>query len=719
MLLNQTNFTSISSPNIETKAFGVNFDSVMAYSFMSGIAKDKISYPIREIGTNAYDANPNTPFDVTLPTIFDPTFSVRDYGPGLSHEHIMSVYTTFGGSLKRNTNDQVGGLGLGSKSPFAYLISRTPDGAASFTVRSFHNGSVQTYIMSLSPNGMPECRYFGSTPIPPSSSSSSSSSSTSTGLEVSFVVDRADINQFHEAVKEIYWHFPTQPKLSTGSFSQSQPISQSTEYKIYGSDAPFHGPHVRMGCVAYPINISLIDPKFPFANQPIVFDAPIGSLSFTTSREELGYDATTKDQLSKLLSQFLIDYPADIQIKIDEATSYIDACKIFSKLTASNPAIDILNQRSLISYKTKPLRSTFSGTKSRYNVMIIHNPSDIPSIIFTPTGHGSRSDKKWTISLDLLYFKSVVYSKNRSYQNTRLNQLQLQPDQFPILWIRPKDPAVTPDQIIEHWDLSHYNPINLDKVKIDRSSYANVPKPNIRSLAYLNSSSDLSKERHNLDDGGVYIIKQPRTRMYRLSSYTDGVSNEHKDGWVLKNMFQFFNNNNPDTNPDPDTNPNPKLWVFDPVTASTLDANPNWVPLATAVRTILEPKVDLAAIRLRQQENKLPYDYERYSELLKYLDTDSVSPDFVDFCNRVAKVLASRSSTIDADTKRYLEWFPLAADDTDLKNSFETELQQLCDKYPLLRMLINHTPRWNQSEKSTEPLNHYFQLLNNQSQKDR
>ena len=58
--------------------------------------------------------------------------SFRDYGPGLKHNEVMSIYKVYGKSTKTKSNDVTGCLGLGSKSP--YSISST------FYVRSYNNG---------------------------------------------------------------------------------------------------------------------------------------------------------------------------------------------------------------------------------------------------------------------------------------------------------------------------------------------------------------------------------------------------------------------------------------------------------------------------------------------------------------------------------------------------------------------------------------------------
>jgi hypothetical protein len=102
-------------------SFKFELNGMAFHAVIDGIYGDKVRAPIREYCTNAYDAHlaagkGDVPFDVQLPSRFDLTFRVRDYGIGMSHDEIMGLYSTMFASSKRDSNDQVGMIGLGSKS---------------------------------------------------------------------------------------------------------------------------------------------------------------------------------------------------------------------------------------------------------------------------------------------------------------------------------------------------------------------------------------------------------------------------------------------------------------------------------------------------------------------------------------------------------------------------------------------------------------------------
>ena len=108
--------------------FNIAQTSKMFKILSDSLYSDKIMAVIRELSTNANDshisAHNEDPFKVTLPTNANPSFTIRDFGTGLSQQDMENLYTTYGASSKNDSNDFTGCLGLGSKSPFAYITAR-------------------------------------------------------------------------------------------------------------------------------------------------------------------------------------------------------------------------------------------------------------------------------------------------------------------------------------------------------------------------------------------------------------------------------------------------------------------------------------------------------------------------------------------------------------------------------------------------------------------
>src|SRR5690606_19893214 len=89
-------------------------------NLLINLYSDPVAAVIREYACNAYDshiaAGNTDPILVTLPTHASPEFVVQDFGIGLSIDDLRDVYSMYGRSLKRESNDMVGQLGLGCKS---------------------------------------------------------------------------------------------------------------------------------------------------------------------------------------------------------------------------------------------------------------------------------------------------------------------------------------------------------------------------------------------------------------------------------------------------------------------------------------------------------------------------------------------------------------------------------------------------------------------------
>lgn len=93
---------------------------------------------VREIVSNATDATvlvplaDRKPIEITSPSTFKPSLTVRDQGVGMTPELVDEIFLQFGGSTKELDFSQIGAFGLGAKSPLSYCsefsVSTTRDG---------------------------------------------------------------------------------------------------------------------------------------------------------------------------------------------------------------------------------------------------------------------------------------------------------------------------------------------------------------------------------------------------------------------------------------------------------------------------------------------------------------------------------------------------------------------------------------------------------------
>lgn len=97
---------------------------------------DPVSAVTREYIANAVDATTaagtKRPVEVTVPTLMTPTLVVKDYGTGMDSTTLEKAFLAFAESTKGDTNDQVGGLGVGAKSAWticeSFIVDTVKDG---------------------------------------------------------------------------------------------------------------------------------------------------------------------------------------------------------------------------------------------------------------------------------------------------------------------------------------------------------------------------------------------------------------------------------------------------------------------------------------------------------------------------------------------------------------------------------------------------------------
>lgn len=269
-------------------------NSAKAFSILSsGLYANKIRAIVRELSCNAYDSHvaankKDVPFEVHLPNRLNPNFSVRDFGTGLDHDQVTNIYTTYFESTKSNSNDFIGALGLGSKSPFSYTDN--------FTVTAIKNGIKGIYTAFINDQGVPSIALM-----------SVDSTDEPTGVEVKFAVpDDSDYYKFKSEAATVLRFFDPMPIIS-GQDLDLIPVEYEDRDIIPGvhlrkvNDRSDWGSKAVMGNIVYPISVPnwnhfLLD--FPFE-----FHFGIGELDFQASREGLSYIPQTIDAIKNKIEQ--------------------------------------------------------------------------------------------------------------------------------------------------------------------------------------------------------------------------------------------------------------------------------------------------------------------------------------------------------------------------------------------------------------------------------
>lgn len=356
------------SNEFEETGFKINASSMTFKLLSDGLYSNKVQAIIRELSCNAIDShlaagNENTPFILHLPDVDDPTFRIRDFGTGLSKEDIFTVYSTYFESTKRNSNNFVGCLGLGSKTPFSYTDN--------FNVTSFFEGRKYTYSSYISSNGTPTIALLFEEP-----------SDEHNGLQISFAVNPKDFSTFTHEAKKVFKWFDILPAFEGTRLSIERP-SFSTEYDgfsvfsqrgyLVNEQYIVHSHGVLMGNVFYSLNVSALE---SFISKPLLsilncghqflLKFPIGSVSIHPSREYLSYDKLTIRAIEKRLEEIEKQIQSYIDESIKDCECAWDAVLELKKCSQYQNYIDAALKDKTLKFKGKILSPQYTFPKNLY-----------------------------------------------------------------------------------------------------------------------------------------------------------------------------------------------------------------------------------------------------------------------------------------------------------------------------------------------------------------
>ncbi len=289
---------------------------------------DKIKAPIRELATNALDAhieagNLDTPFVVTLPTADNLYFGIRDYGTGMSQEKIESLYSILCESDKDQSNDVTGCLGIGSKSPFAYINS--------FYVTSYYEGRKYMNVVTAV-GGMPEIQFFGDT-----------ETDEPNGMDIGFTVQEKDVLEFHDKARRIFKYFKNKPKIEGPEivFEEQIYAIKTDKWGVTGGQSM-----AVMGGIAYPIDSSFfheetdVHPNAPSQYQSranykkllslgLELNFPLGDLEMMPNREGLQYTDFTVNAIKALLNEVKAEIVGQVSEKFSSCKNLWEARRTY------------------------------------------------------------------------------------------------------------------------------------------------------------------------------------------------------------------------------------------------------------------------------------------------------------------------------------------------------------------------------------------------------
>lgn len=344
----------------------------MATFFMRDkIYSDKIRAVVREYCSNAIDEHKKyqieSPVEVGLRKNGEEIeFFVRDYAKGLDEDSIRNIFGMYFRSTKSESNESIGGFGIGSKSAHSYTDS--------FFVTSFHNGQKTVYacVLGGSESGVPVGHIYDV----------DKSSTNESGIEISLVVKNSDVSSFVSRITDFVSYSPNKIEFKYFNDEVHLPFETVLSKNIEGFDFrlvkgknsnSYYEVVVQMGGVCYDRRLfSFHDTSSVKQGHILIVDIPIGKMSIPISRESFENTTANKNVLARIdsilsqmmqedLSEFkntpffdLFDHKDDglffndsfvgEMFQIKKYTLFCDEVKIIKNTSKANNVFDLVKK---------------------------------------------------------------------------------------------------------------------------------------------------------------------------------------------------------------------------------------------------------------------------------------------------------------------------------------------------------------------------------------
>jgi hypothetical protein len=289
-------------------------------SVLTNLYSDPEMAVLREYSCNARDSHlavgQTRPIEITLPSNFDQYLVIEDFGLGLSIDDITDIYSRYGASTKRGTNEQTGMLGLGSKSALTY--------ATQFTMTAVKDGVRSEVLISVKVDGSGKMEVMDTV-------------TTNEPNGVRITIPSSPQNKFAEKASSFFQYWAEGTVLVNGE--QPETIGDLTDIGdgMFITDTPRswqtreQNDIVVMGGVPYPLPADYKSKLENVSRKYCVFYVPMGDVDFVPSREEMNLTPRTKQYLSDLIDRFIVNVGKTVAKEINGCTEFPEALAVATK----------------------------------------------------------------------------------------------------------------------------------------------------------------------------------------------------------------------------------------------------------------------------------------------------------------------------------------------------------------------------------------------------
>lgn len=312
------NTTVANATGLQNTEFSVANNNVAFKVLSTSLYKDKRKAVLRELVCNAHDANVEAestdPVKIITPSILNTSLIIKDSGLGMSKEFLETRYTILFDSTKRDSNEQIGGFGIGRLSAFSIVDS--------YTITSVHEGKkIEAYC-------------YVDNYVPNVTIVSEEDTDESSGTTIAIPLNSDEARLYIETAKDLFKYWDTPPILNGTEITPvSTELVDTGEITYYTMQGDHYGwfnldglislifPKLLLGGIAYDIPKELFEINQTITTRAsklkekineikdivyrsgsdyiaVLIQAEIGSIELSPSRESI---ETNKHNAEKIL----------------------------------------------------------------------------------------------------------------------------------------------------------------------------------------------------------------------------------------------------------------------------------------------------------------------------------------------------------------------------------------------------------------------------------
>ena len=360
---------------------------------LDAVSKNLYSNPIgsfvRELVSNGVDANrANNSAELVKVNIYKEGntwyFQVKDEGKGMTPEHFKEVYMRWFNSDKRDNNEDIGGFGIGSKSPLSYKES--------YELTTVAEGYEYEYII------------VRQSPAPTATLLVERPTNKKSGTTVRIEIDEKDLWKLRQECNKQLTYFNNVYVLNEEYYYENDfQIIEADLFKVRPDSFPFGNEmHIVLGQVAYPINWNFLGISPIYI--PVGLKFNIGELPVTLSREEINYSDDTVKEI--LLNKIETVYN-DLYERYSNQHKYTDLFEYMNFYYLSNRTLKLTDNVN-ISFKIRDngvLRPSLTVGNKTYKISkdslgYLFELFNVSTLEKTKLFHGNSSDFYFSRFLD-------------------------------------------------------------------------------------------------------------------------------------------------------------------------------------------------------------------------------------------------------------------------------------------------------------------------------